>query len=100
MIPRAAGYRMVVKLDPISKFAEGSSMIEKPLEALEREKQYRNQGTIINMGEFCFDKFPANWCKEADRILFARYAGEYIEAAGMDFRIINDLDVMAVLESA
>jgi len=97
MIPQAAGYRMVVELDSISKFADGSSLIEKPIEALDKEKHYRNQGVIVNMGEFCFDKYPANWCAEGQRVLFARYAGEYIEADNRDFRIINDLDVMAIL---
>ena len=100
MIPQGVGYRMVVQLDPISSTVEGSSFIEKPIATMEKEKHYRNEGVIVNAGEFCFDKYPAAWCKVGDRVIFARYAGEYIEADGNDYRIINDLDVMATVEVA
>lgn len=89
---------MVVQLDPISKTI-GNGLIEKPVETLDKEKHYRNEGVIVNMGEFCFDKYPAAWCKVGQRVLFARYAGEYHEDTdtGTDYRIINDLDIMAII---
>ena len=88
----AVGYRLVVELDPIEETI-GGGIIQKAVETSDREKHWRNEGVIVNMGEFCYDKYPVRWVNVGDRIKFARHSGELIETPEKDYRIINDLDV-------
>lgn len=88
------GYKIKVELDPISKFAEGSTLIEKAVSTLEAEKYSRHIGTVVEVGEFAFYDMPIKWVKSGDRVLFAKYSGEYYEEAGKDYRFINDRDLM------
>lgn len=91
---RPCGYKIKVELDPISKFAEGSSLIEKPLATLEKEKFSRFEGTVVELGEFAFYDMLAPWIKVGDRVMFAQYSGQYFEEDGKDYRFINDRDLM------
>lgn len=88
------GYKIKVELDPISKFAEGSTLIEKPVSVLDKEKHSRHVGTVVAIGEFAFYDMPARWVQVGDRVLFAQYSGQYMEEYGRDFRYINDKDLM------
>lgn len=95
-VPQAVGYRLVVELDPIEETIEGS-VIVKAVETSNKEKYSRNEGTVIDIGEFAYDKYPVRWVNKGDRIVFVKYSGEYFETPEKDYRIINDLDVLAVL---
>jgi len=88
------GYKIKVLLDPINKYAEGSSLIEKPLSVIEKEKFARHEGTVVELGEFAFYDQKGDWCKAGDRVMFAQYAGQYFEEDGKDYRFINDRDLM------
>ena len=88
------GYRIKVKLDPISEFAEGSTLITKAVSTLEKEKFSRHEGVVVEIGEFAFYDMPANWIKVGDRVMFAQYSGQYFEENGKDYRFINDKDLM------
>lgn len=99
MQPQAKLYRVVIELDPISKFAEGSTLIEKAIETLEKEKHSRCEGIIVDKGAYAFDKYPNDQPKVGQRVRFAQYSGEFIEdkESGKHYRIINDLDIFAVV---
>lgn len=88
------GYKIKVLLDPIDKFAEGSTIIEKPVSVLDAEKYSRHVGTVVEIGEFAFYDMPARWVQVGDRVMFAKYSGEYFEEDGKDYRFINDKDLM------
>lgn len=89
----AVGYRVIVELDKIDETQGG--LIVKAVETTDREKHSRHEGVIVSMGEFAFDKYPVTWANVGDRVLFTRYAGEYVEVGDKDFRIINDLDLLS-----
>lgn len=92
-------YRLVVELDPINKFAEGSSLIEKPLSLVDREEQSRCRGRIIAKGPYAFCNHPNGQPKVGDFILFAQFAGDFVKdaATGKDYRVIDDLEVKAII---
>lgn len=91
---RPCGYKIKVELDPISKFAEGSSLIEKTIATQEKEKFARHEGTVVEVGEFAFFDMPRRWVNVGDRVMFAQYSGQYFEEGGKDYRFINDKDLM------
>lgn len=91
---KPCGYKIKVLLDPVDKFAEGSTIIEKPVSALEKEKFARHVGTVVELGEFAFYDMKADWVKVGDRVMFAQYAGQYYEEGDSEYRFINDKDLM------
>ena len=95
---QAVGYRIIVELDPINETQGG--LIVKAVETTDKEKHQRHEGVIISMGEFAYDKYPISWANVGDRVMFTRYAGEYVEVDGKDYRIINDLDLLTKITTA
>ena len=95
---KAVGYRIMVELDPINETQGG--LIVKAVETTDKEKHQRHEGVIVSSGEFAFDRYPVPWAKTGDRVMFTRYAGEYVEVDGKDYRIINDLDLLTIITSA
>ena len=63
-----------------------------------REEMGQTEAVVISLGNTAYADQAAPWCKVGDSVIFARYAG--IERKGSDgkiYRLINDLDVKAVL---
>lgn len=57
---------------------------------------------VLKMGDLCYKdeaKFPTGaWCKEGDFVITPAYAGTRIKVHGVEFRIINDDTVQAVVD--
>lgn len=57
---------------------------------------------VIKMGDMCYkdeQKFPTGaWCQEGDFVVTPAYAGTRIKIHGVEFRIINDDTVQAVVD--
>jgi co-chaperonin GroES (HSP10) len=92
-------YRIVVELEPISKFAEGSTLLEKPMSLIDREEQSRCRGRLVAKGPYAFERHPNGQPEIGDLILFCQFAGDFVKdaATGKDYRIIDDLEVKAVI---
>lgn len=97
---RPCGHRVVVKQDNIedtdSTYARakraGIVMVEN-----EREKASVDTGTVVAVGPTAFKDFGGEpWCKEGDRIAFAKYSGKTITEGDTDFIVLNDEDVVYV----
>lgn len=57
---------------------------------------------VLKMGDMCYkdeQKFPTGaWCQEGDFVITPAYAGTRIKIHGVEFRIINDDTVQAVVQ--
>ena len=57
---------------------------------------------VMKMGDLCYkdvQKFPTGaWCQEGDFVVTPAYAGTRIKIHGVEFRIINDDTVQAVVD--
>jgi len=106
---RPTGYHVLVKVDPVDEKIKGSSLYMPKNEA-KREHVGRDVGVIVEFGLRCYEgyegcKSPADWgVKVGDRVEFRRYDGKVPRYAEedeslKDFRLINDGDIIAVLES-
>lgn len=102
------GHRLLVKPDPVKEqidvpnsLKEGGFEVVKPVDLERREEAGTQIGTVIQVGPTAFRAFDGNdpnwqpWCKAGDRIIFARYAGKFVEdpESKERFFVINDEDV-------
>ena len=94
---KAAGHRIIVKVAEFEEKTESGIVIATG-ESAKREQLGMDAGEIVEMGPTCFNDQSEPWCKVGDYISFARYAGKLLDGSP-DYRIINDLDVVAVKES-
>lgn len=89
-------YRVIVELEPID---EKEGALYKAPALVDREEQSRCRGTVIAKGPYAFEKHPNGQPEVGDFILFAQFAGDFVKdaATGKDYRVIDDLDVKAVI---
>lgn len=67
----------------------------------QRESMAQTEAEVIALGNTAYSDQPAPWCRVGDQVVFARYAGTICQ--GKDdktYRLINDLDVKAILETS
>lgn len=65
----------------------------------QRESMAQTEAIVIALGNTAYSDQPAPWCKVGDKVVFARYAGTGCQGKdGQAYRLINDLDVKALLE--
>jgi len=65
----------------------------------EREQMANTTGVVIAMGSECYAN-ETSWCQEGDKIIFAKYAGLlYKGRDGVQYRVINDTDVVGNLDA-
>lgn len=101
---RPAGHRLLVRVEKPKDNVEMSSggIITKLNNTDERHTLGGQEATVITVGSNAFKAFDGGeaWCKQGDRVLIAKYAGEDrrdIEENQI-CRIINDDDILGVFE--
>lgn len=102
------GHRLLVKPDSVKEqvdvpvsLKEGGFEVVKPVDLEKREEAGTQIGTVIQVGPTAFRAFDGSdpnwkpWCKPGDRIIFARYAGKFVDDPETKerFFVINDEDV-------
>ncbi len=92
------GHRILVKPEEIEEKSEGGIVLmtasTEKMEALAQ-----TFGQVIEVGTTAYADQPAPWCKEGDRISFAKYSGLLNTGKdGVKYRVINDLDVVSVID--
>ena len=86
------GHRLLIKPDPVKEQVDvpeglkvGGFEVVKPADLERREEAATQIGTVIQVGPTAFRAFDGNdpnwkpWCKPGDRVIFARYAGKFVE---------------------
>ena len=95
-------YKCVVRLfkvedaDPLMASAKAAG-IEIPQQMMEREQQAQVKAEMMAIGGNAFEDFKGLRPETGDTVLVAKYAGLLYEEEGVEYRIINDKDVCAVL---
>lgn len=95
---QVAGWAVLVKLDPVEKQSAGGIAYSETKIAQDELAQTR--GVVLNIGPHAWHDEPGPRCQVGDRIVFRQYQGEMIEGDGAKYRIINDKDVYALLETS
>lgn len=99
-----SGHRVLVLPDQVSETSIGGIVLTTQ-DGLRKEEMAQIEGTVIEIGPEAWkeskEKGHQAWCKRGDRIIFAKYSGLIYDAKntkdGKTYRIISDLDVVAVI---
>ena len=98
-MPKPVGYRLLVALPKIEE-TFGSGIIKSD-KTLHEEKILTVVGYVIDMGEQAYadkDRFPNGpWCKVGDCVLFRASSGTRIKVNGVEYRLMNDDSIEAVV---
>ncbi len=99
--------RVLVLHDPISDKFEGTSLLRPDAEK-DKQKYAQTRATVIAVGDMAWAeaKYDAQQFGTAaafpspgDRVLVGRYTGDAHKGAdGVDYVVVNDLDVIAFLD--
>jgi co-chaperonin GroES (HSP10) len=99
-LPEPTGYRILVAPKEVEETTSGG--IHLPDERRDKESDASIVFCVLKLGPDAYQdpkKFPAGaWCKEGDWVILPSYAGTRLKIHGMEFRIINDDTVHAVID--
>lgn len=99
-LPAPSGYRILCSIPEINK-TFNSGLIKADI-TVQNEELLTTVLFVIKMGPDCYGdktRFPSGpWCKEGDFVLVRPHAGTRVKIHGIEFRIINDDAVEAVVE--
>jgi len=95
------GHRLLVLPEEVEEVSE-SGIIISVGQQKDREQLAQIRGTVVAMGSTCYGDQKDPWCKIGDFITFGKYSGLIYKGNetkdGKEYRIINDLDVVATHE--
>lgn len=99
-LPEPKGYRILCALPKIEETYQGGIIKS------DKVKQIEENSTVVlyvmKLGDMAYkdeDKFPTGpWCQEGDFVITRAYSGTRIKVHGVEFRIINDDSVEAVVD--
>ena len=92
------GWRVLIKPMEVATVSKGGIILGTD-ENTEREQMANTTGVVIAMGDQCYEKMTAPWCKVGDKVIFAKYAGLlYKGRNGEAVRLVNDDDITGVLD--
>jgi co-chaperonin GroES (HSP10) len=92
------GHRVLILPDPVEEVTQ-SGIILSVGETRDRERLAQLKGTIVEIGDSAWLDQPSPWAKVGDHVIFGKYSGLIYDGADeKEYRIINDLDVVAIVE--
>jgi co-chaperonin GroES (HSP10) len=99
-LPDPSGYRILCSIPQIEKAYE-SGLLKADI-TMHNEELLTTVLFVVKLGPDCYGdktRFPSGpWCKEGDFVLVRPHAGTRVKIHGMDFRIVNDDAIEAVVE--
>lgn len=102
-LPRPSGWRLLVKTrKPKEKTSGGIILSDSSKEA---EAYLNITAEVVAMGPICFhDRNTGEawkggvWCKPGDNVIIPKFTPLKFEIDGVDYRIINDDEVIATID--
>lgn len=93
------GHRLLVMPEVIEEVSEGGIILGTHTQ-MDRERLAQIRGYVVEVGSTAYSDQPTPWCKVGDLITFGKYSGLIYKGEetldGNEYRVINDLDVVAV----
>ena len=92
------GHRVLVLPEQIEEKTAGGIILHTGSQKA-REEMAQINGVVVALGTTAYSDQDTAWCAVGDRVIIGKYSGLIYD--GKDekkYRVINDLDVVAVLE--
>ncbi len=92
------GHRVLILPDPVEEITQ-SGIILSVGENRDRERLAQLKGTIVELGNTAWLDQPSPWAEVGNHVIFGKYSGLIYQGADdKEYRIINDLDVVALVD--
>ena len=95
MTIKPEGAKLLVKPDEVSEKTDGGIYL--PDSTKDDEKFSTVRGEVVAIGPAVDAIFNDGNLKLGDRITYAKFSGVFIKEGGLEYRLINDDDVLAKL---
>lgn len=94
-----AGHRVIVRMDEVERQTESGIILRE--DTADREEMAGTKATVIAVGPSAWadQKIGGQWAKVGDRVMIAKFAGQLWKRANVKYRVISDLDVIAVIHA-
>lgn len=91
------GHRVLIRAEEVEEKTQGGILL--PGEITKREQLAEIRGRVVAIGSTAYSDQAEPFCKVGDRVIFAKYSGIIYDGKdGVEYRVINDLDVVAKLD--
>jgi co-chaperonin GroES (HSP10) len=92
------GHRVLILPDPVEEVTQ-SGIIVSVGENRDRERLAQLKGTVVELGNTAWLDQPSPWAQVGDHVIFGKYSGLIYQGDdNKEYRIINDLDVVALVD--
>jgi chaperonin GroES len=91
------GHRVLILPEVVEEKTSGGIILATSTK--EREQQATMRGTVEKVGVNAWKAFDDGqpWAKEGDQVVFRKYAGEVIKDDDIEYRVVNDEDILSVI---
>ncbi len=98
-LPKPVGYRLLVAMPEVGETFDGTKV-------LKTDSHKHNEhimsiiGVVLDMGEEAYkdkERFTTPWCKVGDYVMFRANTGTRFKVAGVEYRLMNDDSIEAVV---
>jgi co-chaperonin GroES (HSP10) len=91
------GHRILIYPEPVEE-TTASGIVINTGNNIERERLAQLRGVVVEVGSTAWHDQPEAWVKPGDKIIFGKYSGLiYKGDDDLEYRIINDLDIVATV---
>lgn len=92
------GHRVLILPEQVEEKTEGGIILHTASQK-SREEMAQINGIVVGIGSTAYNDQHSPWCKVGDKVIFGKYSGLIYDGLdGKKYRIINDLDIVAVVE--
>ena len=92
-----SGHRVLIHPETVEEVTAGGIILSATTK--ERDQQATMRGTIIRVGINAWKAFDDGqpWAHVGDKVVFRKYAGEVIKDGDIEYRVVNDEDILCVI---
>jgi co-chaperonin GroES (HSP10) len=91
------GHRVLILPDAVEQTTE-SGIVLSVGTTVDRERLAQLRGTVVEIGNSAWHDQPEPWAANGDHVIFGKYSGLIYQGDdGLEYRIINDLDIVATV---
>lgn len=95
---KPVGHRVLILPEKVEETTASGIIVHTASQRM-REEMGQINGLVVALGTTAFADQDEPWCKVGDRIIIGKYSGLIYQGTDeQSYRVINDLDVVAVLE--
>lgn len=98
-LPKPVGYRLLVAMPEVGETFDGTNVLK--TDSLKHNEHIMSIiGVVLDMGEEAYkdkERFINPWCKVGDYVMFRANTGTRFKVAGVEYRLMNDDSVEAVV---